>query len=122
MAHLPTPTTVAKIVKAATTDLSSIATFTPGRDSVWGIGGFIQITAATSGVMQMFVSYTDFNGGFTNKIIPSAQGQISSVGKYYFNSFSIPAKAGTAITIYTELAGAVLTYDVGGIIQGIKED
>lgn len=109
---------------AQTTAVSSVATFTPSANGTFRIGGYINITAVTAGIVTLKVTYTDENSQSVTQIIPLTIATTGAVGTTatVLNSNNsatdilIRAKSGGAITVLTTLAN-VATYDVGARIE-----
>lgn len=104
--------------------VSSVATFTPSANGTFRIGGYINITAVTAGIVTLKVTYTDENSQSVTQIIPLTIASTGAVGTTatVLNSNNsatdilIRAKSGGAITVLTTLAN-VATYDVGARIE-----
>jgi hypothetical protein len=81
------------------------------------VGGFVEITAYTSGSVTLTVSYTDPSGtAKTNNLtawLGSGDTQtLNTAGAYPLYSMTIEAKYNTVITVYATVTGT-LTYSVG---------
>lgn len=110
-----------------TTAVSSVATYTPGANGTYRIGGYINITAASASTITLKVTYTDENSVSVTQIIPltlASTGAVSTTAVAISNNsatdIQIRAKSGSAITVLTTVTGVSRTYDVGGTIEFLR--
>lgn len=103
--------------------VSSVTSYTVPTTGMYRIDGFLNVTGFTSGQVQEHLMYTDENGNTKFQLLYPAgatNSVISSVGDFPMQSITIPAQAGSTITINTLMMSSVLTYDVGGAITSLQ--
>jgi hypothetical protein len=95
-----------------------------GNLHLYEVGGWIGITAFTSGSVQMQVTYYDSTNTqrtatFAGWLASAAAQSFNAVGQYALYSMSLLCKANTAITINVVFSGS-LTYSVGAWINKVN--
>jgi hypothetical protein len=88
------------------------------------VGGFVEITAFTSGSVTLTVSYTDPSGNaktanFTGWVTSTDSQTLNAAGAYPLYCMTIEVKYNTAITVYATVSGT-LTYSVGAWIAKVN--
>jgi hypothetical protein len=106
------PTVAYGSLTGATTNLVTVATFTPTNAGVFEVGGFVAATAYTSGNVGLRLMYTDSQGSAQNYVL---QGEVASTGGnnnvltatgvLAIFTQTISVQAGSAITLQTNLTG-----------------
>ena len=101
----------------------TITTFTVGASTAYfRVGGYINITAIATDVIQLQITYTDENNTSQTKAFYN-QGTttpgLSVLGNSSFPTMDIHCKNGTAITVSAILttSSGTITYDCGARIQ-----
>lgn len=108
---------------AQTAPVNIIAYGVPGSGSsvTFRVGGYINVTAISTDVIALQISYTDENGTSRtqNLYSPGASSGVSSVSSNGFPSIVIRVQKGTTIIVATILttSGGSVTYDSGGVIS-----
>lgn len=107
----------------AQTASKTIATFTVGSSvAYFRVGGYINITAITTNVIQLQVACTD-ETGTARTLVFYSQGTtmpgLSAIGNSSFSAMDIRCKNGSTITISATLttSSGNITYDCGARIQ-----
>lgn len=104
------------------TTAQTVATFTPGANGTFRLGGYVRITAIVTDVLQLQIGWTDETStAQTLSLVPAGFGSanLSATGTYQFSPVDVRAKSGVAVTvkvIFTTGIGSV-TYDAGGSIM-----
>lgn len=109
---------------ALTTSVTVLSITTPEL-SIYRVGGYLNVTAVTTDVIQEQVTWTDENSVSQTKAffpIGTTSIAVSTTGYTAYSPFDIRAKSGTTITISTVLTTSIgsITYDVGGNIEKLK--
>lgn len=104
----------------AQTTATTIATYTPATNSTYKVGGYLTVTAVTTDVINLQITWTDENNTSRTLSFPS----ISSTGYNSQTDINIRVKASTAITLSTVLTTGVgsITYDVGTSLIQVKNN
>lgn len=112
--------TVATVVSSnditAQTAAGTITSITSASaNSTYDVGGYINVTAVTTDVIQAQITYTDEN----NTAQTISLSSISAIGNNSIGVQTIRVKASTTITLKTNLTTGVgsITFDAGGYIK-----
>lgn len=109
-----------------TAAVASVATYTnSGLVGTFRISGYVNITAISTDVIQLQVSYTDENSTARTAIfypVGKTTPGLSTTGNTVFPPIDIRCKASTAITVATTLTtgGGSITYDTGATITQLR--
>jgi len=103
----------------------NLVTFEPVTNGTYRVGGYITISAISTDVIQLQVTYTDETS--TNRTVAfypmgAATPSLSTTGFYVFPTVDIRAQAANPITVSATLTvgGGSITYDAGGSLMRIK--
>lgn len=107
---------------AQTGAVASITSYLTTTTTTFRVGGYINVTAVLTDVIQLQVTYTDENGTVQTEVFSSntLSGSVSAIGNFPMLTMDIRVLTGTTITIKSVLTTGIgtITYDVGGnIIQ-----
>jgi len=119
--NLNIPTVVAYAdLTGQTTEISNITSYTASTVGTYRVGGYLNVTAVVTDVIQLQITYTDENGTPQTEIFVSnaIATSISTVSNNPMFAMDIRVSSGSAITIKTVLTTGIgsITYDVGGNI------
>lgn len=106
-----------------TTANTSIATYTPGANGTYRIGGYLTSTAISAGTLNFAVTYTDETNTSrtqTFAVMGTTTQNITTTGSFTFPDIQIRAKSGVAIIVKTTFTGVSTTYDVGATIEFLR--
>lgn len=100
---------------AQTSAISSLTSLVSDSLATYTIGGYLNVTAVSTDIIQLQCTYTDENNN--NQTV--SFGNISTVGNSNYSPITIRVKAGSTITIKSNLStgGGSVTYDAGGYIR-----
>lgn len=122
LATIGIPGIVCKSDVAATSTPGPICSYIVPANGVYRVGGYLNVTAVVTDVLQLQMAYTDTNTNAQTVVffnMGATSGNISTTGDSSFPTVDIHPKSGTAITaqvVFTTGIGSV-TYDVGSTIQ-----
>ena len=111
--RLPLAAPIKADLAGKTAAVTSIVTTTPGAAESFLINGYINVSAYTSGSVQLEVTFTDEN---SNARTLTMTASLTATGFYSATPTYIRSKASSAVTVKTIFSGT-LTYDVGAIIE-----
>ncbi len=112
--------------QSAVGNISSITS--ASSNATYDISGYLNVTAISTDIIQVQVTYTDINNNSVTAIVPVLKQSAgttaitaTTTGQYSFNLQNIRAKASTTITLKTLLtvSGGSITFDCGGVINAI---
>lgn len=109
----------------ANTSGTTIGTYTPTATTTLEIGGYVNITAIVTDVLNYRVTWTDENGtSQTLNFVPMGltSASLSATGFSALSSATIRVKSGTTVTVSTVLTTGIgsIAYDTGGWIKVIQ--
>lgn len=105
-----------------TAAVSSVASFTPGHDSIVQVGGGLLVTSYTSGTINLQVSYYDQSGTSQTATLilqnnsGTATAGAGASGAFYGNDLDLVAQAGHSVTVLTS-GTFTATYNVSANIK-----
>lgn len=110
---------------AQTATQNVISYTTPAANGSFRVGGYVDITAVTTDVVQLQVSWTDENSASRTQIFYPMGATSPGLGVTGFVAFptaDIRAKASTSILVDAVLTTGIgsITYDVGGTLQQLR--
>lgn len=102
-----------------------LGTYTPKNTGMFKIGGYVNITVATSVSLNVEMSWTDYSGtAHASSVLPTqtigaapAVAALTSTGYYAFGPYEFRAQANTTIILLTAGTFTTTTYDFGGVLE-----
>lgn len=114
-------------LSAQSASIPSVASYL-SDGGIFRIGGYVNITAVTGGVISLNVIYADENSQDVSQIIPLTEASTGAIGTTasVLNSnnsatdIQIRVRPGSSITVATIVTGGAVTYDVGATIEKLR--
>lgn len=118
---LPT-VTVSTAQTGSVSHVISITAPTDGQIHFYEVGGFVNISAASSTTFQFQVSYTYASSGTTVTMAPqgTTSGSLTTTGYRPYPQVVFGVDSGSTVTVGAQMTGGTITYDVGASVKRIK--